>query len=470
MTEHILFLTGKLAESRLRAVIESMEEREFSYDIHTLGVSVAALMTVGMLDRRLESVGRADRVILPGLCRGELSLLSEKFQIPFQRGSDDLKDLPQFFGKAGSDIKLDKYDVQIFAEIVEAAEIPTEQILERAEYFRNAGANVIDLGCLPETEFPHLEESIKLLKDEGFSVSVDSMDEQELLRAGQAGADFLLSLKESSLWISEEVAATPVIIPEEHGDLDSLYRVMEALEAKNQPYIADSILDPIHFGFAESLKRYIKLRQDFPVAEIMMGTGNLTELTEADTSGINAVLFGFISELGIRHILATEVSEHARSAVREADVARRMFYHAREHQSLPKGVDASLLTTHERKPFPYSIDEIKELASEIRDPSYRVQVSESEIHVFNRDGLISNADPFQIFPRMTELEGDPAHAFYMGYELAKAEIALKLGKRYNQDAMLNWGAAVPDAGDDRSIEQLETGTTLQEKKNKNGKN
>ena len=122
------------------------------------------------------------------------------------------------------------------------------------------------------------------------------------------------------------------------------------------------------------------MRQQCPDIDIMMGIGNLTELTEADTTGINAILFGFISELHITNILATEVSPHARSAVREADKARRMMYAARADESLPKGLDSSLLTTHARKPFPYNAEEITELAQEIRDPSYRVQVSEEGIH------------------------------------------------------------------------------------------
>ena len=33
----------------------------------------------------------------------------------------------------------------------------------------------------------------------------------------------------------------------------------------------------------------------------------------------------------------------------------------------------------------------------------------------------------------------PAHAFYLGYELAKAVTALTLGKNYLQDQALRWG-------------------------------
>ena len=36
-------------------------------------------------------------------------------------------------------------------------------------------------------------------------------------------------------------------------------------------------------------------------------------------------------------------------------------------------------------------------------------------------------------------EIDPSHAFYLGYELAKAVTALTLGKNYVQDQALRWG-------------------------------
>ncbi len=177
----------------------------------------------------------------------------------------------------------------------------------------------------------------------------------------------------------------------------------------------------------------------------MMGIGNLTELTEADTTGINAILFGIISELRITNVLATEVSPHARAAVREADSARRQMFAAREANSLPKGYSDALLTTHSRKPFPSTPEEIRDLAGQIRDPNYRVQVSEAGIHVFNRDGMSIGEEPFALFPELTQLEDDPPHAFYMGVELARAQIAWQLGKRYDQDEELGWGVAVPAA-------------------------
>ena len=462
--EHLLFLTGKLAERRLNKVLASMQPVEFSYEVRNIGVSVAALMTGQMLIRRLDQLDGVDRIIVPGLCRGDLDAVSAHVGIPVVRGPEELKDLPRFFGRDCKSVDLSGYSVRLFAEITDAPLISVEEIISRALRFRKDGADVIDVGCLPDTQFPHLEEAIQALHEQGMQVSVDSLDEQELLRGGKAGADYLLSLKESTAWIADEVASIPVLIPDTHTDMPSLYRIIDTFTGVGRAFIADSILDPIHFGLSESILRYSELRRHYPDIEIMMGIGNLTELTEADTTGINAILFGIISELKINHVLTTEVSPHARSAVREADRARRIMFAARQDESLPKDYDSSLLTTHARKPFPYDLSEIREMASEIRDPSYRVMVSEEGIHVYNRDGMISGRDPFELFSGLSLIQDDAPHAFYMGVELAKAHIALQLGKRYVQDELLDWGAAVSDSPEEEQEEQSKAAHALVEEK------
>ncbi|MFL6714109.1 MAG: dihydropteroate synthase, partial [Sulfurifustis sp.] len=297
--------------------------------------------------------------------------------------------------------------------------------------------------------FPHLEDPVASLRDAGYEVSIDSLDTEELRRGIRGGANYLLSLNEDTLWLADETDAIPVLIPATAGDLDSLDRAAAWLARKGHRYLVDPVLDPIHFGFVESLVRYRNVRARHPDAEIFMGTGNLTELTDADTSGITAVLLGIASELGIRHILTTEVSAHARAAVREADIARRLMHAARAEKSLPRSLHPGLLQVHERRPFPYTVEEIRELAAAIRDPSFRIQVSAAGIHAYNRDGLHTAADPFALYPHL-RVESDGAHAFYLGVELARAQIAWQLGKRYSQDEELMWGAAVPRAAEDLS--------------------
>jgi dihydropteroate synthase-like protein len=468
MTQNLLFLTGKLAEKSLNKVLSEVQENPktppFKYRIEQIGVSVAALMTPDLIARRVKQTGDADKVIIPGLCQGDLTKLEAQYGIPVERGPEDLKDLPQYFGHAGVEPDLSRYSVQIFSEIVDAPYLSVAGVIKKAEQFRQQGANVIDLGCLPGVPFPHLADTVKALKQLDFKVSVDSLNTDDLLTAGHAGADYLLSLTEKTLWIADEVASTPVLIPAKPHSLASLYRAIDLCIKNGKPFIADAILDPIHFGLTDSVVRYQKLRKKYPDIQIMMGIGNLTELTDADTTGINALLFGIISELGINAVLATSVSPHAVNAIAEADIARRMMFAAKQDSRLPRGYSNDLLGLHDRRPFTYSEDEIREIAAQIKDPSFRIQVSESGLHIYNRDGLFEHTDPFALYPHL-KVDDDASHAFYLGVELARAQIAWQLKKRYVQDQELDWGAA--SEAQNKIAKTAHREASLKEKRNKN---
>ncbi|MBX6369082.1 MAG: dihydropteroate synthase [Rhodospirillales bacterium] len=465
MRQRILFLTGRLAEPRLRQVLAAMEEDDLDWEVRDIGIQVAALMTPDLIRRRVprESVA-ADRVLVPGYCRGDLEALSAEFGIPVERGPEDLHDIPAHFGRTRLGIDLSRHAVRIFAEIVDAPMMTIEAILAQARAFAADGADVIDVGCLPGTRFPHLEEAVAALHEAGFVVSVDSADDEELRRAGRAGADFVFSLSETNLRLADEMAATPVVVPANAGDLDSLVRAAETLERAGRPFIADCVLDPIPFGFAASVARYVELRRRLPEARILMGIGNLTELTEADTTGINAALFGLIAELGITDVLAVEKSLHCRSAIREADRARRIMYAAKTLGRLPVGIDPGLAALRDRKPYSTSPEEIAATAGEIRDRNFRIEVAADGIHVYNRDGHYVARDAFELYPRL-EVADDGAHAFYLGAELMKAQTAFELGKRYVQDEPLDWGVAVPRAAPDL-LARPAPGPTLQERHDK----
>ena len=296
MSQHLLFLTGKLAEKSLHKVLESMQSSEFTYEVHQIGVSVAALMTTDLIARRLKDVSKFDKVILPGRCRGDVDVLAKQLGKPVERGPEELKDLPQHFGHSAKKSDLSNYSTYIFAEIVDAPNMSIDEIIARAEKYKHDGANVIDLGCLPNTPFDHLAESVQALKQAGFKVSVDSLLAEDLVTGGKAGADFLLSLQYNSLWVLEKVDSIPIVIGDPPNNMRSLYKTVDTLIREGVRFIADPILDPINFNFTESIVRYRNLRKRYPDIEIMMGVGNLTELTDADTSGINAVLFGIISD------------------------------------------------------------------------------------------------------------------------------------------------------------------------------
>ena len=256
MADSILFLTGHLARPRLEKVLGDIGYPGFTWSVFDVGVKVAALMTEPIISRRLPRPIDANKVMVPGRCRADLNRLSGEFGVPFVRGPDELKDLPSYFGKLERHVDMSRQDMRIFAEIVDASALTVETILERAATMRPAGADVIDLGCLPDTPFPHLDDAVRELRANNYVVSVDSADMEELRRGAKAGAQFLLSLTEHTLPLASETGTVPVLIPSAHGDLSSLIRAAETADKLGIPAILDPILDPIHFGFMQSLQRY----------------------------------------------------------------------------------------------------------------------------------------------------------------------------------------------------------------------
>ncbi len=447
MTERIALLTGHLAQPRLEKVMAGLADTGFEWSVVNIGVKVAALMTEAIITRRLPRPLEASRVVVPGRCRADLDRLSAAFGVRFERGPDELSDLPAYFGKGGLSLDLSRHDMRIFAEIVDAPALSIDGIVERARALRGAGADVIDVGCLPDTPFPHLSDAVDALVGEGFAVSVDSAQVGELRAGASAGATFLLSLTEHTLDLARETGATPVLVPAEHGDLASLLRAAEMADKAGIKPLLDPILDPIHFGFMPSLSRYAELRARQPQAEILMGTGNLTELTDADSGGVTAALLGICSELHIRNVLVVQVSPHTRRTLQEHDAARRLMYAARADHSLPQGYGRALLQLHDRKPFPNGPEEIAALAAEVRDSNFRIEVAADGIHVYARGLHHVGTEALSLFPNLG-LTHDTGHAFYLGAELQKAEIAWRLGKRYAQDEPLDWGVGVDRPAED----------------------
>ena len=458
MREHVALLTGHMAKARVEKTMAGLQPAPFAWSVIDTGVKVAALLTEEIIRRRVRLPEGTTRVVLPGRCRADPQALARHFGVPVERGPDEIVDLPVHFGRGAKGLDLSRHELRIFAEIVDAPGLPPEAILARARALATRGAGVIDLGGLPDTPFPHLGDSVRLLKAEGLSVSVDSFSAAELRRGAEAGADYLLSLNEDTLDLAFETDAVPVLVPTRPEDLPSLVRAAERLEAAGKPYLADPILEPIHFGFSASLARYGEFRRLMPEAEMLMGTGNLTELTEADSVGVTAVLCGICSELSIRNVLVVQVSAHTRRTIEEHDAARRVMHAAKADAALPKGYGRALIGLHDKHPYPETPDEVAATAAAVRDANYRIAVAADGIHVFNRALHVVDTDALAFFPKLG-VEMDGGHAFYLGAELAKAEIAWRLGKRYAQDEPLDWGCSA-----DRPVENStgfkEVGHTL----------
>ncbi len=444
----VLFVTGKLAEPALRAVLADLAPRAgFEPHVAVLPITVAALMTTTWVARRLQVPDGTAKVMLPGFCRGDVAEVERVAGAPVELGPKDLRDLPEHFGRrSGPPPGYGRFDVDILAEINHAPRKPLETILAEARHYRASGADVIDLGCDPGGPWGGVGDAVRALVADGFRVSVDSFDAAEVEAALAAGASLVLSVNGTNRdaavrWRDAHPTLEVVAVPDTPDDLDSLDRTAEFLAKHAVCFRLDPILEPIAFGFAASLGRYIETRRRHPDAEIMMGVGNLTELTECDSAGVNVLLAGVCQELGVRSVLTTEVANWCRSAVKEFDLARRLVAHAVREKVIPKRLEPGLLMLRDRKVPELGEDGLRELARRVTDRNYRVFAERGELHVFNGSVYARGTDPFAVFARLAASDPklDASHAFYLGYELAKAVTALTLGKAYTQDQPLRWG-------------------------------
>ncbi len=442
--QHIHFVTSKLAETTVRDVLESLAPAVgFDYSVQVLNITVAALMTTEWVARRIAVPQAACRVILPGYCRGELSVVEAACGVAVERGPKDIRQLPDYFGQAPPrPVDYGRYDIEIIAEINHAPRLSHQQILAMAEVYRQDGADVIDVGCDPGETWTGVGEVVRLLRSEGHRVSVDSYNPVEINAAAQAGAELVLSVNQTNRSFAADWGVEVVAVPDDPATLAGLEETIAVLEAGNVSYRLDPILEPIGFGFLASLIRYWKVRQQFPEARMMMGIGNLTELTDVDSSGVNTLLLAACQELQVGSVLTTQVINWARSAVRECDVARRLVYHAITRRSLPKRVETELVMLRDPELVEPTARQLRELAEQVKDRNYRLFTAEGRIHVINAVGYLCGEDPFELFEQMLAADPkgiDASHAFYLGYEMAKAVTAMTLGKNYEQDQALHWG-------------------------------
>ncbi|MCU0880781.1 MAG: DUF6513 domain-containing protein [Pirellulaceae bacterium] len=452
--EHLHFVTGRLAEHSLRGVVSRLaDEIGFDFTIDVLPITVAALMTPAWIARHLAPVAKASRVIVPGYCAGDLGPIEQAAGVPVERGPRDLRQLDELFGRNRRRADgYGDYDIEILAEINHAPRLPRAEIIAQAAELRTAGADRIDVGCDPGEAWSGVADCVRALVAEGHRVSIDSLNPVEIAAATAAGASLVLSVNNSNRHAAPDWGVEVVAIPDDIPTLGGLDETIDELASAGVPLRIDPILEPIGCGFAASLVRYHTVRLKYPDAEMLMGIGNLTELTDADSAGINVLLLGFCQELGIRSVLTTQVINWARTSVRECDLARRLVHYATGERIPPKHLEPRLVTLRDPKLAEFGAAVLDDLAAQIRDRDLRLFAEGGQIHLVGAGMHLADRDPFLLFERLLApgfggaadthvppTNVDASHAFYLGFEMAKASIALALGKQYQQDEALDWG-------------------------------
>jgi|GEM_PF-32680 len=443
-TPHIHFVTGRLAEASLREVVAPLAaELGFHYTVDVLPITVAALMTTEWVARHLDRVAAATRVVLPGYCTGDLAPLASRAGVPVERGPRDLYGLPEYLGgAAGPPAGYGEYAIEILAEINHAPRLSRASVLELARQLARDGADVIDLGCDTDQVWSGVGDCVRALRDAGLRVSIDSFQPREIEAAVRAGAELVLSVNSTNRAAAADWGCEVVAVPDEPATLAGLDETLDWLRDARVPFRIDPVLEPIGCGFTASLRRYIELRARYPLERMLMGIGNLTEMTDADSAPLNVVLLAICAELRIDSVLTTEVINWARTSVRECDRARRLVHFAVRRGVAAKHLEPQLVMLRDVRLAPRGADYLARLVGQIRDANYRLFAEEGQLHLVSRGLHLSAADPFLLFDKLLATAPrnlDASHAFYLGFELAKGLLALQLGKQYEQDEALDWG-------------------------------
>ncbi|MEM4311825.1 MAG: dihydropteroate synthase-like protein [Nitrososphaerales archaeon] len=517
----ILLVTGQLAKETVREYSKDFD----NVSVMDLPIAVASLMKPSYIIRQLKSreIKGYDVILTSGLIEGDLKEVEKELGIKTYKGSKHASDIPlllQYLEKIelSSKIAADElikeelkrraleeieeverkseelvkkegnfkieglalgkdFPIRIMAEIVDAPKLTDEELKRRALYYYNSGARIIDIGMIANEErINDAYRCVKAVKQViDCPISIDSMNPEEIKKGIEAGASIVLSLDGGNAEKLSSLAdrAWFVVIPtnfdknyfpkgleERVKALEDNVRLAKSLGFKK--ILADLILDPFFSpNFTESLISYHLFSKRNPNIPLLMGVGNLTELTDTDTLGMNVILAGSATELNISIILTTEVSDRNKGSVRELCQASRMMFLAKKRRTTPKGLGIDMIFIKDKK---------------LKDESYPRKL-EKEIEVIHTNGKEEyyKADPKGCFRFYVDREKEeiiaihyptykldkPAliikgkraldiyreivkrnlvstldHSAYLGAELQKAEISLKLGKSYIQDSPL----------------------------------
>jgi len=336
--------------------------------------------------------------------------------------------------------------MKVLAEIVDATRLGQEDLVKKIRRHEEQGADMIDLGIPLDAEPSQVAEALQIArKATSLPLSVDTVQPDLILAGLRAGADLVLSLDGRNLpLVGEAVAAAGVlaaVIPGP-GSLEENLRSAQGMGIK---VIADPVLDPPLQGLALSLQRYLLFQEGHPGIPLFFGAGNVTELLDADSQGANALLAALSAEVGASILFTPEYSAKARGSVQELLRASRMMLLAQKRRTPPKDLGIDLLVLKEKRPRPEEpmpCQFIKASQDHKYEPdpagSFRISLAEGMILARNAGCAVAGTNARDILNTLIDsgLVSRLDHAGYLGRELEKAELALRLGHSYSQDEYL----------------------------------
>ena len=521
----VLIITGQQAEPIIRKNLENYKKHEIYLKV--MPIPIAAFITPKLIIYHLKQknilkslnknittpIDNIDMIITPGLIRQDTTTIQEQLKIKAYKGPSNaadikltldiidtttlstsipadklirdkqyqeaIKTIKQYQNKEHVNKLLQKegnikinncilgidFPMRILGEIANAPQLTDEQLIEKAEYYIQSGADMIDIGMHAGENNPkQAYHMTKLIKDNfDTTISIDTMNPKEIKEGLKGGADLVLSLDhgnyEKVIKDIKDYDAKAVIIPTNYKQnyipqtAEEKVKSLEQLDEKCSRIttIADLLLDPINSpSMTESIQAYKMYRERNPYKTMFFGIGNVSELLDADSNGVHAVLSGIAMELNINILFTPESSLKTKGGIRELKTASDMMFLAKIKKNIPKNLGINLINYKDQYAKDdmildtSDIPEIKAVADGKFIPdtkgSFKIIVQDNLIKaVLYKDyvktcvitGTTARAIYEEILRRnmISRME----HSAYLGMELEKAEIALKLDKTYIQD-------------------------------------
>ena len=314
--------------------------------------------------------------------------------MPVERGPRDLRRLPEFFGHAAAAGRLRRarHPDRRRDQSLPAAALA--EILAQAERLAADGADLIDVGCDPGGPWSGVGETVRRCATPGIACrSTASIRAKSSRRCGRGGVGAVGQLARIARRPSIGAAkwSSCPTCPRDLGGLDETVELSGRREVRLR---IDPVLEPIGWGLPPAWRRYFEVRRRFPDAEMLMGVGNLTELTDVDSAGRQRAAAGDLRGTGHSQRADDAGDQLGRGSVRECDLARRLVYHAVRHRTLPKHVEPRLVMLRGAEPAAFGDDELNRLAAEIKDHNYRIFAEDGQVHVVSAGLHLADADPF----------------------------------------------------------------------------
>ncbi|HOK57688.1 MAG TPA: dihydropteroate synthase-like protein [Methanothrix sp.] len=479
----VLLLTGRLAEADVRNAANSAR---VPADVLVLDLDIAAFITPGHV-RKAAPIGY-DLIMLPGLITSDFSEVEQELGTKIRLGPKHAADITYILDHMdeielssrtpacaliaerlakNAEETLSRIErnarppivvrgigigggsrMKVLAEIVDATRLEDGSLEDKIRYYESQGADMIDLG-LPLDALPDdVKRVVRIARRVSeMPVSIDTLRPDLILAGVDAGADLVLSIDGSNMHAVADALLdgdVPAVVIPGPGSLES--NISAAIEL-GLTVIADPVLSPPLGGLAASIARYIDFRRAHPDTPLFLGVGNVTELIDADSHGANAILAAIGEELGASILFTPEYSRKAQGSVRELRRAAEMMALARERRSPPKDLGRDLLILKEKRPRPglvppdhLEVRMARQSSTFVVDPagSFRIGLCGDEIVAVHDRMVIKGRTAREILDTAIDLNlvSRLDHAAYLGRELEKAEIALRLGKSYTQDEEL----------------------------------